>query len=50
MEYEEIRQCLADCRFSGHARREMKAAPDCDRGDPEFRERRQERRSEGYGR
>lgn len=27
MDYEEVRQCLADCRFTDHARREMEADP-----------------------
>ena len=27
MEYESIRQCLANCRFTDHARREMEAEP-----------------------
>ena len=27
MKYEEIRQCLANCRFTEHARREMEAEP-----------------------
>lgn len=27
MEYQEIRQCLGDCRFTDHARREMETEP-----------------------
>jgi len=27
VDYEEIRRCLADCRFTDHARREMEAEP-----------------------
>src|SRR5574341_922610 len=27
MDYEQIRQCLANCRFTDHARREMEAEP-----------------------
>ena len=27
MDYEEIRQCLTDCRFTDHARREMETEP-----------------------
>lgn len=27
MDYEEIRRCLADCRFTDHARREMENEP-----------------------
>ena len=27
MDYEEIRRCLADCRFTDHARREMETEP-----------------------
>lgn len=27
MDYEEVRQCLADCRFTDHARREMETEP-----------------------
>lgn len=27
MDYEEIRRCLDDCRFTDHARREMEAEP-----------------------
>lgn len=27
MDYESIRQCLANCRFTDHARREMEAEP-----------------------
>ncbi len=27
MDYQEIRQCMANCRFTDHARREMEAEP-----------------------